>query len=312
MSRVPVSRVLALLGAAQDGAGRVAVERAAELLGVRVRELPRLVEALSVIELPPHGDCLDVAIDGGQVIFQGLPTVARAAPLSPLDGALLLAALHGLRRSADRSLAQQCAAAARSVRSGLGEPAGSEAEARASALAWAVDGVAAPEVLATLREAAEARRVARLAYWNVSRDAVEERRVAPLALCQHTGRWYLGAIDLDRGAHRWFRVERVLGARATEETFSATPVPPVDRPVLYDPPRELVELIVRFDPGTRARARRQLSDAWAGVCGEGVRLAGPTIETLVRRLFALGNGWEVTAPAKARELVRRWARTLPS
>lgn len=308
MKAVPVERLLALLGAAQDGGGRVPVALAATLLGVREDDMPDVVEALCMIELPPHGDCLDLALDGAHVVFDGLPSVASSAPLTLLDGALLLASLNTLRRKSGRRVAHLCNESARRVKAGLGEPSGSEAEARSEALAWAVDDDAgATETLSQLQEAAESRRVVRLRYWNVSRDAVEDRRVRPVDLCQHTGRWYLGATDLGRDAYRWFRLERILSVTVTEDTFTAESPRSVARDVLFDPPAVPVELVVRFESGWLRQARGQLDDAWVGRTATGVKLRGPTLETLVRRLFALEGGWEIVEPEAARALVRAWA-----
>ncbi len=308
MKTIPVDRLLALLGAAQEARGRVPVALAAGLLGVRKDDLPDVVEALSVTELPPHGDCLDLALDGDHVVFSGLPSVASSAPLTLLDGALLLTALNTLRRKSGRRVVQLCNDAADRVKGGLGEPTGSEAEARSEALAWAVDDdEGAADTLSELQEAAEAHRVVRLRYWNVSRDLVEERRVCPLDLCQHTGRWYLGAIDLGRDAHRWFRVERILDVAATVEPFAAESPRSVARNVLFDPPAAPVEVRVRFDSGWLRQARAQLDDAWVSRSAAGVLLRGPTLEALVRRLFTLGGGWEVVEPEAARALVRAWA-----
>ena len=307
MKPPPLDRVLALLGAAQDSRGRVPMETAADLLGVRSRDLPGVVAALSVIELPPHGECLDVSIDGSDVVFFGLPSLARTAPLSPADGALILSALSSLGRRSPRRLAQLCGEAARAIRAGFSAEDVGEAEDQSGALTWAADTAASPALLSVLHDAALARRVVRLTYWNSSRDRVEDRRAAPLGLVQHTGRWYLSAHDLDRGAQRWFRLERVLAAAATDDAFASAPAPPVAREILFDPPEVEVEMVVSVDPGHRKRFRSRMG----AVCGEatprGLVLRGPTFETLLRYLFARSSDWEVVSPPEARELARRWA-----
>lgn len=70
-----------------------------------------------------------------------------------------------------------------------------------------------------LREAAfepfaaaiEAGRVVEFSYLKPGADEAELRRVEPLALVRHDGRWLLGAFDLARDAERTFLLSRVLG-----------------------------------------------------------------------------------------------------
>src|SRR5215204_4865188 len=66
--------------------------------------------------------------------------------------------------------------------------------------------------LSKLEGAISKQRTVRFTYWSISRDAVGERTVNPLALLNDTGIWYFVGEDLDDGGRRKkFRVSRIRG-----------------------------------------------------------------------------------------------------
>jgi len=66
--------------------------------------------------------------------------------------------------------------------------------------------------LAKLEGAISRQRTVRFTYWSISRDALGERTVNPLALLNDNGIWYFVGADLDDGGRRKkFRVSRIRG-----------------------------------------------------------------------------------------------------
>jgi proteasome accessory factor BC len=96
----------------------------------------------------------------------------------------------------------------------LGRP-GFREEATATAVRVEVfDPDYSPEMpgrLAKLEAAISRQRTVKFAYWSISRDETAERTVNPYALLSDNGVWYLVGHDLEREAHRTFRVSRIRG-----------------------------------------------------------------------------------------------------
>lgn len=77
-----------------------------------------------------------------------------------------------------------------------------------------------PAVVLTLAQAVASHQVVELRYRDG--DGVpSSRTVHPLDLVARSDRWYLVAFDVDRGADRAFRVDRISTARALPERFPA-------------------------------------------------------------------------------------------
>lgn len=72
-----------------------------------------------------------------------------------------------------------------------------------------------PRFQVALHDAIEARRVVALRYRSASKAEVTERRVEPLALVEHQGRWYLVAYCHLRDGLRDFRLDRIEALEAT-------------------------------------------------------------------------------------------------
>src|SRR5918996_4959682 len=68
-----------------------------------------------------------------------------------------------------------------------------------------------PGRLAKLEAAISRQRTVKFTYWSISRDETAERTVNPYALLSDKGVWYLVGQDLEREAHRTFRVTRTRG-----------------------------------------------------------------------------------------------------
>ena len=133
----------------------------------------------------------------------------------------------------------------------LGDPSGRDALLKLGAAGLGdvrpIASLVPPPALIELFEAVRTRATATFAYRG------EERRVAPVGLWFRFGHWYLVAWDLDRGAVRTFRVDRIEGDVTRGEAGSATVPDDVDvKAALPDEPWEAegedaVEMRVRVD-----------------------------------------------------------------
>ena len=312
MSRLPPpSRVLTLLVACLDR-GSITVAEAAELLGVRPDRMVETAERLTGFGVPPLGpdDYLDVEVDEGEVRVhqdQGLGTPLR---LSTIDGAMLLACLESASSSFDGALRELRDQTAERLRAAIAPAAAEDSNERARTIAWTDEGGLAEGIVDRLHGAIHDRSELTLRYYNRSRDEVQTRRAWPLRVVQHTGRWYLSAWAIPEDAHRVFRLDRVLRADATGETFTLdADLPDLRVDVLFTGSREGVRVEVRFPTDVARRAAgffRTVQRLRADEDGVVLALRGPTLPLVVRQLFAFDAPWEVVGPAEARELVLSW------
>ena len=316
MSSLPSpSRILTLLVACLDR-GSITVAEAAELLGVPPSRMAETAELLTGFGVPPLGpdDYLDVEVDEGEVRVhqdQGLGTPLR---LSTIDGAMLLACLESASASFEGPLRVLRDLTAERLRAAIAPAAAEDSGERAKAIAWTDEGGLAEGLVDQLHAAIHDGRELTLRYYNRSRDEVQTRRVWPVRIVQHTGRWYLSAWAMPEDAHRIFRLDRVLQADATGKTFALNAdLPDLRVDVLFTGSDEEVRVDVRFPTDVALRAARFFRTVQRlRVDEDGVVLAlrGPTLPLVVRQLFAFDAPWEVVAPAEARELVLSWCAGL--
>ncbi|WP_370324748.1 helix-turn-helix transcriptional regulator [Euzebya sp.] len=139
-------------------------------------------------------------------------------------------------------------------------------------------------------------------------DSEERRRVEPHALLHWRGRWYLRGHDVDRGADRTFRLDRITDrVRPAGEpgTVVIPDQPPDPVEVVPGASRDAVEAVVRADEETawavarRARGSSQPAgeeaDGWREFV---VRTADP--DELIGWLVELGPGVELVGPPALR------------
>jgi predicted DNA-binding transcriptional regulator YafY len=309
------SRILTLLVACLDR-GSITVTEAAELLGVPPSRMAETAERLTGFGVPPLGpdDYLDVEVDQGEVRVhqdQGLGTPLR---LSTIDGAMLLACLESASASFDGPLRVLRDQTAERLRAAIAPAATKDSGERAKTIAWTDEGGLAEGLVERLHAAIHGRSELKLRYYNRSRDEVQTRRVWPVRIVQHTGRWYLSAWAMPEDAHRIFRLDRVLQAEPTGDGFSLdADLPDLRVDVLFTGSDEKVRVEVRFPTDVALRAARFFRTVQRlRVDEDGVVLAlrGPTLPLVVRQLFAFDAPWEVVAPAEARELVQSWCAGL--
>jgi len=80
--------------------------------------------------------------------------------------------------------------------------------------------VSAPRWSSVLDEALRTRTVTHLAYRDGDGRSTRRRPIEPLAFARTEGNWYLLAWCRRREAGRWFRLDRVISAHPTTETFT--------------------------------------------------------------------------------------------
>jgi len=307
--------VLTLLVACLDR-GSLPVAEAADLLGIPTSRVEAAAQAMTGFGVPPLGpdDYLDVEVEDGLVHVHQDQDLGTALRLSAVDGAMLLACLESAATSLDGSLEAVRAETVKRIRAAIAPVAVDAATDRAEAIAWKDEGGVPDGLVEDLHAAVVERRALELRYYNRSRDTVQARRAWPLRVVQHTGRWYLSAWAMPEDEHRYFRLDRVLRASPTGETFE----PPADLPevrvdVLFSggAPGAVVE--VRFPEPVATRAMRFFRTGEVVTRDPGgvvLALRGPTLPVVVRQLFAFDAAWEVLAPAEARDLVLSWCAGL--
>lgn len=155
-----------------------------------------------------------------------------------------------------------------------------------------------------------------LLYLKPGQPAPEARRVAPYRLVYAEGVWYVAGLDLARDGLRFFRLDRVLDANATDE---AAPPPPTDlddwlgaAPYRSD---DEVDVDVRYQETVARWILEQGSDNTAEPCDDGAirirhRVADP--RWIVRHVLQYGGAARVEAPASARQWVAEAAQRLGS
>src|SRR5581483_6227964 len=215
--RERLRRLLLIVPAARRRPGIRLADLAREL-GLSPEELREDIDLLALVGRPPFSpdDLIDICVDERERVSVSLDqSFSRPPQLTPLE-ALALA-----------SAAQEVAPADPAVTSGLAkltETLPAQARRLYAQLAGRV-AMATPTpsgaglTLARLRAAAERHREVALDYDKEGRGAVRERIFQPHGVIDHGGVWYAIGHDLDRGAERTFRLDRILSVRETGRSF---------------------------------------------------------------------------------------------
>lgn len=144
---------------------------------------------------------------------------------------------------------------------------------------------------------------------------VTHRRVEPSQIVHTAQRWYLVAKDLDRGAWRSFRVDRISEVERTGHRFEHHDAPDaaeqVRAAVTFSPPTIEATLIVDLAPEV---ARRRFYPDRATIEPAGgrsrVRVADTDLDQLARYVLSLPYDVEVEAPCELRERMMDLARAV--
>lgn len=244
----PTARALLALEFIQNSPG-ITAARLGERLGVTERAARRYVAILREAELPIESVSGPY---GGYQVGRGL----RLAPLmfTPAEAmGLVMAVLEGHRYAADpadlvgsalakilRALPERLAGPVRAVRAAVPTPHG--------------PATASPELTTKLIVACTQARRLNLLYRVGDRD--HDMVIEPWAVVLRHSRWYLLGWSLSRDARRILRVDRIIDAQPTAETFS----PPADLDALRTLEDHLsegwthpVEVLVEATPEETAR-----------------------------------------------------------
>jgi proteasome accessory factor B len=165
------------------------------------------------------------------------------------------------------------------------------------------------ELLATVRRAAETRREIALEYDKDGRGETNERIIRPRAVVDHSGRWYVYAHDVGRGADRTFRADRIRSARETGATFGDMgPLDPrlFERDTLFFPTGAERAVTVRFSPAVEAWALARHGEKARRMEGGGaeasIESAGESY--IVALVLSFVGEAEAVAPPDVRAAVR--------
>ena len=299
-----LQRILALVPwvAANDGPP---IAEVCSRFGCTQAELLDDLDLLFLCGLHPYTPdvLIDVDVADGRVWIRYADYFARPLRLTPSEGLALLAASKTLLAApgADpdgplgRGLAKLAAA--------LGVDAEESVEVSL--------GVAPPETLRVLSDAASRHRQVEIEYYAFGRDEWTRRVVDPYAVFSAGGQWYLSAWCHAVDDERLFRVDRVREAAVLDSGFE----PPARRPELTvyqarsDDPRVTLEL----DPAGRWVVEQYPTEGTEELDGGRLRVVLAVserawLERLLLRLGpaarVVGGDPEVAAVAACRVLAR--------
>jgi proteasome accessory factor C len=165
------------------------------------------------------------------------------------------------------------------------------------------------EIEATLRQAIRERRVTEIVYFARTDLSTRPRRIQPRALATAKGLRYLSARK-DDGAERQYRVDRISRATVLDERFR--PLPDFDlraalkRLAEVESSPDFPRATVRFEPSAARAALARHPGAKQKPDGSvEVALAYSTVPWLVSYVLSWGGQAVITAPAEARDALRR-------
>jgi predicted DNA-binding transcriptional regulator YafY len=304
----PTTRVLAVLEALQSQ-GRVGGAEMARRLGVHPRTLRRYIAALEELGIP-------ITADRGR---HGAYMLVAGFKLPPMmftdDEALalsvgLLAARHlGLSDSA-----AAIASAQAKLERVLPQPLRRHVRAIDETVTLELSRVTAPAdnvALATIAEAAQARRRVHMAYCS-GKGETSERDFDPYGLLLRGGQWYAAGTCHLRGGLRSFRLDRVTRVHVLDAGFERPPDFDVARHLSQSiasiPRRHAITLLLRCDLAT-ALDHLQETLGLFEPCARGVILRGcaDDLGWFARQLARLPFEFEVQTPAALRTALRRQA-----
>ena len=265
----PTARVLALLELLQAGGIRTVAELA-EQLAVDERTVRRYVQHLRELDIP---------VDAVRGRYGGyrLARHYRMPPLMLTDEEALAVvwALHADTQSGPGPASPPAVhSASAKVRRVLPAALARRIEAVLDTVSFTATGGdggddrdddGGARVLLTMAEATRGRRPVTFGYTAV-RGRPTQRCVQPHGVVAHRGRLYLTGFDVARQAVRTFRLDRIVGVRLLEGTFTVPtgtdPVQQVFGPLAATPGRHEVSLRIRADI---AHVRSRIPETLASV-----------------------------------------------
>jgi len=200
-----------LIGAAREG-GRLGVGQVREELNVSLGELREDIDVLNVVNFGGGTYVLYAEIVGDEIDVDPDTygdNFARPARLLPLEAKALVAAIDLF---GDHLPQAGLSTAREKIVAALGHDPSQEGLEIAP-------GRDDSDVVRTVHEAIERRRVLELHYYKENEDEFIKREVEPYQLVSGPEGWYLGCYDLGREDTRHFRLDRMKEAQLTERAF---------------------------------------------------------------------------------------------
>ncbi len=199
----------------------IAIDEAAEDLGVSGRQLRKDLELLWMCGLPGYGpgDLIDLSMDEDTVTVKYDAGMRRPLRLTGAEATALLVALRALVDTPGMVDADAVRRALAKIESAAGQAAPSGV-----AVGLGVrEGVSTAKVRRTVQGALKKGRALHMTYYTASKDEISERTVDPMRLLIVNGRGYLEAWCRRAEAVRLFRLDRVDEVTELEEPAAPPP-----------------------------------------------------------------------------------------
>ena len=200
-----------LIGAARRQA-RLSVDTVRDELNVSLEELREDIDVLNVVNFGGGTYVLYAEIDGDEIEVDPDTygdNFARPARLLPLEAKALVAAIDLF---GDHLPQAGLSTARQKIVGALGHDPSQEGLEIAP-------GRDDSDVVRTVNDAIERRRVLELHYYKENEDEFVKREVEPYQLVSGPEGWYLGCYDLGKSDTRHFRLDRMKEARLTRRSF---------------------------------------------------------------------------------------------
>ncbi|WP_432893975.1 helix-turn-helix transcriptional regulator [Kribbella sp. CA-245084] len=291
--------------------GRVTAADVAQELEISVATARRDLEALSTAGIPVYPQ---PGRNGGWQLVGGARTDLSGLTATEAQALFLLVGPAA-------SIAPEAKAALRKLVRALPDTFREHAQAAAEAVVidparWGAHVKEQPELVRSLQDAVVRRNRVRLVYSGRGHET-SERMVDPLGLVDKDDVWYLIAWT-DRG-QRTFRIDRVVAAQTTDETF--------ERPDGFDLSTAWGEIVERMEErrsGLTATVLMDQRHVWVmqdrfgrncevdGTDGDRVRLkiTAPTPLMIAQELAGWGGSIEVLDPPEVQAELARLGREL--
>lgn len=301
-----LERILYLVPRASDPAGASIAELAAELEVSPERILRDIEEVTARDYYHPAGwvTDLEISVEEDAVTVWTTGEFRRPVRLSPREALALALGLRLLADGTEGARREELLTLAGRLDAGL-----ASVPAEPMTASFALDG-GDPHgngLLALVRNGAVERCRCRLAYLKPGESEPERRLVAPYALVFSRGHWYVIGHSEEVDAVRVFRLDRVLEAEPTAETFEIPndfdPADYVEEGAVFRAGEE-VEATVRYSRRI-ARwiiEREEVEEQPDGSVIVRHRVADP--RWIVRHVLSYGPEAELLEPEAMRELAR--------
>jgi len=342
-AQAQLDRLLWLIPVASRPGG-IALDEAAEALGVPVDQIRRDVQALT--ERPfyhPAGTAEGLMVEiTDRLEIHTTGQFGRPPRLTPRELLCVVLGLRGagprhepLIRKLEERLAFADPGAGQGERgegsgSGYGSGSGSGSGSGASDSGASGPGASDPgaafelpsleeawhtdDVLAVLRQGWRHRQPVTFGYLRPGDEAPEVRRLHCWGLVHAQGRWYACGLDPDAGGPRNFRVDRILAARPAGDPDAYRipdgfdPATVLDGARVFVPPEDredaLPRVVVRYGPAVTPWVREQWAGEEDGDGGYRVRHPVGDPGWVIRHVLEYGPEAEVLDPPELRDAMR--------